>query len=189
MAEIDWSAIKTEYVTTDISQSKLAEKYGVRRATLCKHCNDEGWVKQREQYRTDACTKAYKKTVNSEADRLAKLINATRKMVDVAMGALDDEQQFNRYIVTENVGGGATQTEERIFTKVDTKALKELTSVIKDLTGLMREFYNIPTPAQAEAQRIAAERFALEKHKAEEAERQDKTIEIVMSDELEEFCK
>lgn len=38
----------------------------------------------------------------------------------------------------------------------------------EDLTGLVRDLYGIPTQAQAEAQRIAAERLELDRKKAEE---------------------
>ena len=58
--------------------------------------------------------------------------------------------------------------EERTYQKVDTKALKDLTGVLKDLTGLVRDLYGIPTQAQAEAQRIAAERLELDRKKAED---------------------
>ena len=95
------------------------------------------------------------------------------------MEAFEDEKQFNRYIVSEGCGDGFSETSEKIFDKVDTKALKDLTGVLKDLTGLMRDFYNIPTPAQAEAQRIAAERLALDKKRAEAGEATDTALEII----------
>ena len=43
----------------------------------------------------------------------------------------------------------------------------------------MRDFYNIPTPAQAEAQRIAAERLALDKKRAEAGEATNTVLEII----------
>lgn len=123
--------------------------------------------------------KAEKKAEAKEVDRLARLITATTKAIDVAMEAFEDEQQFTKYFVdrkeryaqpVELEDGTLIQerewTEEQAFTKVDTKALKDLTSVLKDLTSLMRDFYNIPTPAQAEAQRIAAARLEMEQKKA-----------------------
>ena len=54
-----------------------------------------------------------------------------------------------------------------------------LTAVLKDLTGLMRDFYNIPTPAQAEAQRIASERLEMDRHKADASNDNLNEIEIV----------
>lgn len=185
---VDWSPIKTEYITTKCSYRQLSEKYGVSIGNISKRAIREQWKEQRERYVQKAFKKAEEKAANKEANRLARLITATTKAIDVAMEAFEDEQQFNRYIISEGIGGGATETEERIYSKVDTKALKDLTGVLKDLTGLMRDFYNIPTPAQAEAQRIAAERLELEKKKAE-ADNTTDGIEIIFTGDSEGWAK
>ena len=44
--KIDWDAIKTEYVTTDISQRALIEKYKVNNVDLAKHSKNEKWVEE-----------------------------------------------------------------------------------------------------------------------------------------------
>lgn len=161
----DWKKIKTEYITTDISQRKLAAKYNIPLSNITRRCKAEKWVEQREQYKSTVTAKAVEKTANKNANRLARLMATTTKAIDVAARAFDDEQQFNRYLV-ETGPKDYRETVEQTFAKVDTKALRDLTTVLKDLTGLMREFYNIPTPAQAEAQRIAAERLAMEQRKS-----------------------
>lgn len=179
--QIDWAQLKTEYVTTRCSYRQLSEKYGVSIAVISKVSKREKWIQLREQYNQKCFMNAQKKIANKEINRLARLITATTKAVDVAVGAFEDEKQFNRYIITEGIGGGATETTEREFAKVDTKALKDLTGVIKDLTALMRDFYNLPTPAQAESQRIAAERLEMDKRKAD-ADRTDDSIHVVLGD-------
>ena len=68
-----------------------------------------------------------------------------------------------------------------MFRKLDTKAIKDMTAVLKDLTALMRDLYNIPTQAQAEAQRIAAERLELEKRKVDAADNDSDGIEITFN--------
>ena len=180
MANADWKKIKTEYITTDISQRKLAAKYGVSHVAVSDRSKKEEWVKAREQYKAKTLAKTLEKSSDIEANRLARLMDTTTKAIDVAVKAFEDESQFNRYLVDrkeayasplidedgETAISERSWTEEKIFSKVDTKALKDLTAVLKDLTGLMRDFYNIPTPAQAEAQRIAAERLELDRLKA-----------------------
>lgn len=180
MANADWKKIKTEYITTDISQRKLAQKYGVGPSRIAARSKAERWVEQREQYRSKTIAKTLEKSSTIEANRLSRLMDTTTKAIDVAVKAFEDESQFNRYLVDrkeayasplidedgETAISERSWTEEKIFSKVDTKALKDLTSVLKDLTSLMRDFYNIPTPAQAEAQRIAAERLELDRLKA-----------------------
>lgn len=38
----DWSKIKTEYITTDTSYRKLAEKYGINKDTIYAKAKKEG---------------------------------------------------------------------------------------------------------------------------------------------------
>ena len=176
----DWEAIKTEYVTTKISQRNLADKYGVSFRQISRMCANEKWVEARRKFVSDMTAKTIEKIEKDQANHLARLITATTKAVDVAMEAFEDEKQFNRYIITEGLGQGETETDEKVFQKFDTKALKDLMGVIKDATSLLREFYNIPTPAQAEAQRIAAARLALEQEKTEkDSTTQHGSIEII----------
>lgn len=158
----DWLAMKTEYITTDTSYRKLAAKYGLSQVQVSNVGKREGWVELRKQYLSDTLAKSIKKSSDRDANRLSKLMDSTSKAIDVVVGAFGDEDQFNRYVISDGV-----TAREKIFNKVDSKALKEFTSVLKDLTGLMRDFYNIPTPAQAEAQRIAAERLTMEQKKME----------------------
>lgn len=179
VAKPDWKAIKTEYITTGISLRELAKKHGIGMSAVSNHSKAEGWVAQREKHQNKCVARSIQKAEAKEVNRLARLIDATTKAIDVAMEAFEDEQQFNRYIVSEGCGLGISETSEKIFSKVDTKALKDLTGVLKDLTGLMRDFYDIPTPAQAEAQRIAAARLELEKQKAKPDDTTDTTLEIV----------
>ena len=175
----DWLKIKTEYITTDTSYRKLAEKYGLSRVQVGNVGKEENWVELRRQYLENTLTKTLEKTAETDSDRLARLMETTSRAIDVVVGAFEDEKQFNRHIITEGIGEGATMTEERIYAKVDTKALKDLTSVLKDLTGLMRDFYNIPTPAQAEAQRIAAARLAMDQKRADASETETSDLTVI----------
>ena len=185
----DWDALKMEYVTTKTTYAKLAEKYGISISQIKIVAARDGWTNERKKF-TARVQKAYRKACNHEADRLARLITATTGAIDVAMRAIGDDEQFNRYLVErrekyavpvadEDAEDGELPPdgklvterqwiEERTYQKVDTKALKDLTGVLKDLTGLVRDLYGIPTQAQAEAQRIAAERLELDRKKAED---------------------
>lgn len=160
---LDWEAIKTEYITTDTSQSKLAAKYGCKRQQIGKKCRDEGWVAQRRQYVADVLAKTLEHEAGRQSARLIKLMDATGRAIDVALGALMDDEQFKRYVVTEEMGN---VVREKQFDKIDTKALKDVVGALKELTTLVRDFENIPTPAQRESQRIAAARLELERQKA-----------------------
>lgn len=187
--EVDWLPIKIEYITTRTSFTALSRKYGVARKNISDKATQDGWKAEKQRYIDTCFAKAAESLSTDSAGKLEKLIRATTKAVDVALEALEDDKQLRKYIITERDDMGAEHTSEYEFTKVDTKALKDLTGVIKDLTGLMRDFYGIPTQAQAQAQRIAAERLEMDKRKADAGASTDKTIEVVLSDELEEYAK
>ena len=196
MAEPDWLQMKLEYATTDLSLRALAEKYGVSRTTIGHRSKTEGWVEARRQHRIKLESKFSEKIANKEANKLAKLIATTDKAIDVVAKAFEDEQQFNRYLVETTEEYNAPEiveeedgdrhfismrkwTHEEQFAKVDTKALRDLTAVLKDLTGLVRNLHGIPTQAEAESQRIAAERLDMDRKKAAVEDNSNKRIEIV----------
>jgi hypothetical protein len=71
---------------------------------------------------------------------------------------------------------------EKVFDKVDTRALKDTVSVLKDLTALARDFYDIPTAAQREQREINRERLEIEKKRAEQGEASGNITIIVPKD-------
>ena len=85
----DWKKIKTEYITTDTSYRKLAQKHGINVTTIAKIGSDEKWLEQRKQYAIETQTKTIEKISQQEANRAArihtvadKLLNKIEKMVD-----------------------------------------------------------------------------------------------------------
>ncbi|MBQ5794800.1 MAG: hypothetical protein IIW14_02270 [Kiritimatiellae bacterium] len=193
MSHVNWEALKSEYMTTETSLRKLARKYDVSISRMEKVSSQEKWVEARRDYRQQIIEKALSENRTREVDRLTRLMNTTEKAVDVVTKAFEDPAQFNRYLVkkTERYADPPEDSEtgqlvmrqweeEEIFNKLDTKSLKEATTVLKDLTGMLREFYDIPTAAQKEARRIAAERLELDRRKHLAAENRTAAVEIVL---------
>lgn len=56
--KVNWNKVKTEYITTDISQRKLADKHGIPYPTLRKRCRTEAWYEQKKAYCSKVVTKA-----------------------------------------------------------------------------------------------------------------------------------
>ena len=165
--KIDWDAIKTEYVTGDISQRELIKKHRLNPSDCSKHSKREGWVKAREDYRTKASAKAVQKSCNKRANELAGVLNSSYKIRDTIEKAMNDPQQFNRYLVQKGRKGGEFETVEVIKDKVDTKAIKEMTQALRAVESLIRSLGNIPTEAEAQRLQLERERFELEKEKWE----------------------
>ena len=64
----DWLKIKTEYITTDTSYRKLAQKYGVNYSVIGARARAEGWVEERTQFIHKTHTKTPIKNAASSGD-------------------------------------------------------------------------------------------------------------------------
>lgn len=180
MEKIDWEPIKAEYVTTDISQKELAEKYGVSTSALRFHIAAEQWNGLRQQHRQRIVDKTSQRCSEQAAERMAQLMGGADKMLDATLQALDDPDQFYRYIVKVKQDG-ETYTEEQTFKKADTKAMKDMTKMLRDLTDITRDLYGLPDYDQQVRTRLAEERLALEKLRMDTEDNGDKVIEVVFS--------
>lgn len=194
--EINWDELKTLYVTTQLSLNDIAKQKGMKLHTIQQRSAKDGWVAARMAFRTQAVAQAVDTAVDNEANRLTKIINAANSMAAVIEAVYSDPEQFQRHVVVDTVideeGGKGILTVEKQFTAVNTKAIRDMTAAIKDMTLVLRNLHNLPTQAEAEAQRIAAERLKLEQRKvdaAEEANKVDKSIVVKLEGDLEAYAK
>ena len=105
----DWKAIKTEYITTDTSYRKLAQKYGVNVTNIAKKASAENWVEQRKQYATKMQAKTLEKISQQEANRAAKIHSVADKLLLKIEAMVESEEPL------------------------DTKGIRALTAAVKDL--------------------------------------------------------
>ena len=141
---VDWGAIKTAYVSSTKSYRIIAREHNLSFAAVSKRGRDDGWPALRKAFQEEAACRAIAGEVDNEAKRLGKIIEAANAMSDVIHGVFDDAEQFHRHIVT-NTHGDETITSEKIFEKVDSRAIKDLTGALKDMTLVLRNLYNLPT--------------------------------------------
>lgn len=167
----EWEAIKAEYVTGDISYRKLAEKHGVSFRTLSDRALKQEWPRLRQKHRDDIVRQTVQKTARRESSSLAaklvKLQSAADSMAGVIDSVFADTEQFKRHIITTGLGMGATEVSEKVYNKVDAKAIRDLTASIKDLVTIVRNLYDLPTVQEQRAMDIAADRLKLEQQKAD----------------------
>ena len=105
----DWQAIKTEYITTNTSYRKLAQKYGVSYQAICHRSKEEGWIALREQHLNDTVSKTVDKISKQKANRAAKIHSVADKLLNKIEAMVDGEKPL------------------------DTKAIRALTAAVKDL--------------------------------------------------------
>ena len=135
LARNDWNALRTEYVTTDISLPKMHEKHGTSLSALKDRCAKEGWVAAREEYRAEVGQRVVQKAVNDEVERLEGLQkNASLVSTLIHMNLLN----------LANAGLDVGVTEEGV------KMVKDLTTALKQISEVMKDLYMIPVKKEGE---------------------------------------
>lgn len=135
----DWKAIETEYITTNTSYRKLAQKYGVNVTTIAKTASAEGWVDRRKQYATKTQAKTLEKISQQEANRAAKIGTVADKLLRQIEAMVDREEPL------------------------DEKAIRTLTAAVKDLKEIQEVRSSLDR--QEQEARIANLRKQAEKEK------------------------
>ena len=148
--EPNWEKIQTEYVTTDISQRKLAEKYKVPYNTLKRNSAVGGWVKLRAEHKRKVTAKAADAIAGAQAQDLADLIKAAAEATKSLLKVYEDEEQFHRHLVEIRDADGGQDVEERVYKKADTKAMRDCVVMLKELTAVCRDLYELPAKAKEE---------------------------------------
>ena len=145
----DWQAIKTEYITTDTSYRKLAEKHGVSYQAICHRSKDEGWIDQREQHTNKTVSKAIDKISRKKADKMARIDDLADKLLvklEQAITELDlqlykhtDKTKVIEYNNDRRPDKPTKETiheEEKLLEAksiVDRQGLKQIASALKDI--------------------------------------------------------
>lgn len=111
----DWLKIKTEYITTDTSYRKLAEKYSVHRNVIAARGKDEKWPELRCQYRDKTVTEAVETIRNETVDRAARIHRVADKLLDRIEKLAED-------------GDGRT---------MQAKSIRALSAAVKDLKDIL----------------------------------------------------
>ena len=147
----DWQKIKTEYITTDTSYRKLAQKYGLDQATIAQRGKKEDWVGLRKQKASETQAKIIDAVEGRKVDRATRLQSVADKLLDKVEALVD--------------------TGDPMY--MNSQAMKHISGVLKDI----KEIQMIRSDADMREQeaRIANLRKQAEK---EENENRDVTITI-----------
>ena len=186
----DWDKIRTEYITSDLSLKDISEKYGVQQRLVNTKSAEQGWVDQRKKYNAKVVEKAVNKVATKRANQLAKEFTIADNISNVLKKALDDAEQFNRYIIdtTTRVDGTEIRTsEEKTFEKVDMRALKDAAAALRLVEEMKRSMAGILRVEEINRNRREEKRLRLEEEKLQlqkeqtEARKPDTDIKVVIT--------
>ena len=144
----DWNALKTEFVTGEITAAALAKKHNINPTTLYRHYQIERWNEAKREYLENVMEKCADKAAYIAAIKLAKEIKIADKLSDVLDEAAGDKNQFYRYIVKEKTEDGATVTDEKVFSKMDMTSFNNAIKALRSLEEIKRVMYGILSPQE-----------------------------------------
>lgn len=162
MSEIDWVPIRAEYIAGQMGYRKLAEKYGVSENAVYAHARRENWAADRKKYREKRGADLVARYARMDARRMEAIFRASEKMAERLAAMMEDEGQFNRYLVREKQTG---ELREETLDVYNTKAMSQTVKMLREMNKQMRSLYRIPTQAEAEAQHLARRRLEIEEEK------------------------
>lgn len=99
----DWARIKTEYITTETSYRKLAQKYGLNQATIAQKAKAEDWVGKRKQQASTTQAKILERDIAKKVDRAARLMTVSDKLLAKVEQILDDDKPITAS-AAKNIG-------------------------------------------------------------------------------------
>ena len=182
----DWQKIKTEYITTDISLRKLAQKYGIRYATLQDRSKKEEWITLRDQHRTSTVSKTISMIGDKQADKLARIEGVTDKLLMKLEQAVDELDLEIIKRKTKLESEGLEVTTETMEAKeggiVDRAGLRHLTAALKDL----KEIQMLKSELDRQEQQARIDKLRRE---AEKEEKNNEPIRVIMDDALREYSE
>lgn len=122
---MDWNELKTEYITTDTSYRKLAEKYGVSRGQIQRRATDENWPDLKSQFDT--------KTVSDAVNAVSKKFTARAKRLQDVTDKLLDKIE----LTIENIDGVKSS-----------RAVKDVSDALKNVKDIMMVKSDLDTREQ-----------------------------------------
>ena len=139
IGNVDWNAIRAEYIGGGTSYRKLAKKYGVSINVLSPRATVEGWVAMRKEAETKATAKALQKTADIAADNATiaarirtKLLRKLEKEIDALPERIGSEHSTGVVEYGKNEKGAKQRKEVLTAYK-----LRDLSAAYKDLTSDM----------------------------------------------------
>jgi hypothetical protein len=147
---IDWTRIKTEYITTDKSSyRKLSEKYEIPLGTIYKRAKKENWVELKKQSYDKKVAKTVASVETNQVKKLERILSITDKLLDKIEMAVEEldiqlckktekvkEIEYNNYERPDKPTKEIIHEVEEITeirSIIDRKGVQELASAIKSL--------------------------------------------------------
>ena len=145
----DWQAIKTEYITTDTSYRKMAQKYGIHYKVISERGKNEKWVELRSQHRAKTLTKTLDKISDNQSDKISRIDDLADQLLDKLEQAITELDlqlykhtektkviEYNNDRRPDKPTKETTHEDEKLMevkSIVDRQGLKQIASALRDI--------------------------------------------------------
>lgn len=201
MAErIQWGRIRHAYECGTLSYKDLAKKYHISLSRLTEVAKSEDWVGLRKRHRHEVGALAASRLRAREAEKLASVKTAADELAEQLAEVLKNKDQMYLHAAVVRDARGEDHIRSEKLDAINPQTLRAFTAATNDLTKAIRNLYDLQTAQEEQAQKLAAERLALEQARLElERERLAlekaksgddegaRAMEIVMDPELKEM--
>ena len=186
----DWEAIRAEYISdSKCTYRSLAEKYGVSANAIAVRSRGENWRQQRRDRSESISRILIEKRTQEDVERFLQVSHTAQALVDRIEEAVSDEKQFYRYIVDssepsfdELEGACLPKKSEAIFSKMDTKSLRDMTAALRDALEILRRANRIPTVEQQLQHDAFMARLAFDRERYAAGDGDDRVIQLRFED-------
>ena len=162
MSGIDWARIKCEYITTQTSYRKLADKYNIKFDGLAARAKKENWVGLRAQHIDNITKTVLQNDAKDKSKKLEKLKEACEMLEDIIIKT------------AKNCPANADST-------------NQLSQALSRAIGIRRNLWGILTVQEKETIDIAREKLEIDKKKNTD-KNTDKDITVKLGD-AEEYAE
>lgn len=173
--QINWVAIKSYYITHNVSLEKTAEKYGVDASGVKRRAKAENWVAAKKEKHKEIELKVIQKSTEKRIDELAEIREIASDEIREIKEAMQRGKQLHTHIVTESAPnadglGTISVTYEKEFEKIDINFANRLADTLDKLERVL----GYMKPGDLEKLQLEREKFEWEKAQAEKKEEEEK---------------
>ena len=155
----DWQKIKTEYITTDTSYRKLAQKYGMDIAVIGRRAKSEEWVNLRQQHINKTQTKTLNAIASQQASRAARLQTVADKLLTKVEKRIEDDEGLH----------------------ADTSSMRDIARILKDI----KDIHMIRSEADLREQEARIDKL----RKEAMVEKQNNEVKVTIVGDLAEYSE
>jgi len=193
---VDWNEIRTEYISTETSYRKLAEKYDVPVSTIFKRAKKENWVDLKKQNEDNLVAKTLETCSEMQVERLKRIQTATDDLLSKIEQAitelnivLNTKTKKTKVIEYNNYERPDKPTKEIIDEEievvetssiVDRTGLKAIASALKDI----KEIQMLKSDADMREQEA---RIAKLHKEVKEEDKADKKIVVCIKGDADDY--